>query len=242
MRVGVYVHHHAVVKAQVCPGFLKDMRQRQEAYACVAVGEHGEPLVVYAQGGVEIAVSEHRAFGLSGGAGGVYKCGKVVLADSRCACCYFGSVFGGGTASLLQEVHKRYRTGFGTGYALAVNTVYGDNQPQRWAFGRKCAYQRIFLRVAGEYRGGSAVVYDELDLLGRGRGIYGYGDYAVGVGAEVCGKHGGRIGRQQRHFVAGFKAGGGQGVGHGGDLFVEFVPRDWFGGGICVRIVIDGYA
>ena len=68
--LGVVVdsHYQAMNKAEHCPAQLEDVAQGQEAERHVVVVNIGQPHAVSQHRGAKVAVSEHHALGLAGGA------------------------------------------------------------------------------------------------------------------------------------------------------------------------------
>ena len=180
-RPQVDTDQDAAAQAEVSPRLLEDVRQRQEVERHVAVGQGVQQPVVHAEDFVVIAVAQHHALGLAGGARRVEYVHQVVLIAPGRARVDLGLV----RASLaqLQELVPIDRRLVAR---VAPHRAVEDNHlEQRLAIaehGESGIVLKLFAHKEIAYGG---VAHDVLHLQGRAGGVERDGDGAVGKGGEV---------------------------------------------------------
>jgi len=181
-RAQVDAYQGAPVQAEVSPCLFEDMCQGQEVERHVVVGQGAEQVVVHAENLVVVAVAQHDALGLAGGARGVENVHQVMFV-------YAGRPF----------IHQRL---VGQPFAQLQKLVpIEGSQVARVFANRAVEDNHLFQRLAvAEHREGgivlelfadeqvayAGVVDDVLHLQGRTGGIERDSDGAVGKGGKVC--------------------------------------------------------
>ena len=188
-RTEVDAHLYSPVDAEIGPGLLKHMRQREEVHGHVFIRHGSQADVVDADGFPVVEVMQHHPFRFAGGAGGIKDIGKV-LVRSACGTFFHNIVMGQVFAQCEELIIIDGCLVAGVEHYVAVENnqfLQGVAEAERTEGGV------ILELLAYEEEAYLCVVNDVLRLCRRAGGIQRYSDQTIG---ESC-----KIGEQTFRFI-----------------------------------------